>query len=104
MMMLIFQSNLYLPISELENSGGYSDIYLQRRSNLYPKIKTDWVWEIKYIREKDAGKKSLIAAEKKEAIDQLQRYKNSNFFKERTDVRFLAVVFIGKKNYFMEEV
>jgi hypothetical protein len=103
-MMLIFQSSFYLPISELENSDGYSDIYLQRRSNLYPKIKSDWVWEIKYIREKDAGKKSLIAAEKKEAITQLQRYKNSNFFKDRTDVRYLAVVFIGKKNYFVEEV
>jgi hypothetical protein len=104
MMTLIFQSNFYLPISELENSGGYSDIYLQRRSHLYLDITTDWVWEIKYVREKEAGKRSLITAKKKEAIDQLQRYKASNLFRDRADVRFLAVVFIGKKNYFMEEV
>jgi hypothetical protein len=46
---ILFQTNLYLPISEMENSGGYTDIYLQRRNNLYKGIKTDWIWEIKYV-------------------------------------------------------
>jgi hypothetical protein len=100
---LMFQGGYYLPISELENSGGYSDIYFQRR-NLYPLVKTDWVWEIKYVKEEDAGKKSLIAEKKNEAITQLQRYKNSNLFKGRNDVRYLAVVFIGKKKYWTEEL
>jgi len=104
MMTLIFQSDFYLPISEFETSGGYCDIYLQRRNSLYPKIETDWVWEIKYIKQSDSENEQLIAEKKMEAITQLQRYKNSTVFKDRTDVRFLAVVFIGKKEYFVEEV
>ena len=35
---------------------------------------------------------------------QLQRYKSSSFFKDKTDVRFLSVVFIGKKDYSIEEI
>jgi len=103
MMTLIFQSNLYLPISEYETSGGYCDIYLQRRE-LNPKVQTDWVWEIKYVKESDAGKRSLIARKKKEALAQLHRYKNSQKFSDRKDVRYLAVLFIGKKKYWMEEI
>jgi hypothetical protein len=100
---IFFTSNYYLPISEFENSEGYTDIYLQR-SHLHPGAMSEWVWEIKYIKEGDAGKKSLIAAKKKEAIAQLQRYKTSNTFKDRNDVRYLAVVFIGKRKYWAEEL
>ena len=101
---VLFQTNLYLPISETENSEGYSDIYLQRRNYLYPAIKSDWVWELKYIKQADAGNKRLIKAKKAEAIAQLQRYKTSNLFKDRMDVRYLMVVFIGKKDYLIEEI
>jgi hypothetical protein len=100
---ILFQNNIYLPISETENSQGYSDIYLQRR-NLYPQVQTDWVWEIKYIKQRDARKTSLVEAAKTEAAAQLLRYKKSNLFKYRTDVRYLYVVFVGKKNYLMEEI
>ena len=41
---ILFQSNLYLPISETENSVGYTDIYLQRR-NLYP-VDYEWILEL----------------------------------------------------------
>jgi hypothetical protein len=34
---IFFQTNIYLPGLEIENSQGYIDIYLQRGSNLYPK-------------------------------------------------------------------
>jgi hypothetical protein len=100
---ILFQNNLYLPISEQENSNGYTDIYLQRRT-LYKVLPIDWVWEIKYIKQSDAKKPSLIEEKKTEAREQLQRYKNSNRFENRTDIRYLAVVFVGKKNYFVEEV
>ena len=100
----LLQSSLYLPISELENSQGYTDIYLQRRNYLYPKILSDWIWELKYVKEADAKKTALIAKKKKEAREQLQRYKASNLFKDRNDVRYLAVVFIGKKKYWIEEL
>jgi hypothetical protein len=101
---ILFQTNLYIPISEMENSKGYTDIYLQRRINLYPKMLHDWIWEIKYVKQADAKKTSVIKSKKKEAIEQLQRYKTSNIFKDRTDARYLAVVFIGKNDCKIEEV
>jgi hypothetical protein len=101
---VLFQTNMYLPISETENYAGYSDIYLQRRDYLYPGIKTDWVWELKYIKQADAENSELIAKKKAEAIAQLQRYQTSNLFKDRTDVRYLAIVFIGKRGHLIEEV
>jgi hypothetical protein len=100
---LFFESKYYLPLSELENSEGYTDIYLSR-SHLHPGSKSEWVWEIKYVMQRDAKKKSLIAAKKREAIEQLQRYKKSSLFKDKTGVRFLCVVFIGKKDYIVEEI
>jgi hypothetical protein len=105
---VLFQTNYYLPISETENSKGYSDIYMQRRNYLYPTIKTDWVLELKYIKQSETKNKKLrdenIKIRKAEALEQLQRYKTSNLFKDRTDVRYLALVFIGKSDYLIEEV
>ena len=100
---LFFESKYYFPISELENSEGYTDIYL-RRSHLHPGAVSEWVWEIKYVMQRDAKKKSIIKARQKEAVMQLKRYKSSNLFKDKTDVRFVSVVFIGKKDYIIEEI
>ena len=99
---ILFQSNLYLPISETENSVGYTDIYLQRR-NLYP-VDYEWVWELKYVKTKESKKQDIIAQKQNEAREQLQAYKNSNLFKDRKDVRYLSIVFLGKKNYIIEEI
>jgi len=101
---ILFQTDYYLPISEPENTGGYIDIYLQRRNNVYKKIKTDWVWEIKYIKQSDADNAELIEQKKSKALEQLQRYKASSLFKDRTDVRYVAAVFIGKTDYLTMEL
>jgi hypothetical protein len=103
MLPIFFTSNYYFPISELENSEGYTDIYL-KRSHLHPKSISEWIFEIKYIKQADAKNEKLIKAEKTKAIQQLQRYKTSNLFKDRTDVRYLAVVFAGKKEYTIVEI
>ncbi|MCL2040574.1 MAG: ATP-binding protein [Bacteroidales bacterium] len=100
---IFFTSYYYFPISELENSEGYTDIYL-KRGHLHPGSVSEWVWELKYIKQKDSKNKKLIAEKKSEAITRLQDYKSSNFFKDKNDVRYLAVVFVGKKDYFIEEV
>ena len=100
---IIFQSGYFIPISELENSDGYSDIYLQRRNDIYPKITTDWIWELKYIKQAESRNKKLFESMKKDAKEKLHRYKKSNLFKNRTDVRYLAVIFTGKTNYWIEE-
>jgi len=59
---------------------------------------------LKYVKQADARKEALIALKKKEAREQLRLYKTSNLFRDRTDVRYLAVVFIGKKKYWIEEM
>jgi hypothetical protein len=100
---ILFQTSYYLPISETENSKGYSDIYLQRRNYLYPGITTDWVWELKYVKQADADDTKIIEEKKQAALEQLQRYKTSNLFSKRTDVRYLMIVFVGKNNCIVEE-
>ena len=100
---IFFASNYYLPFSELENSEGYTDIYL-KRSHLHPASISEWIFEVKYISQRNSKKKNLIEAAKAESKEQLQRYKNSNLFKNRTDVRYLSAVFVGKKDYFIEEI
>jgi predicted nucleic acid-binding protein len=99
---ILFQSNLYLPVSEMENSEGYTDIYLQKRT-LYP-ANYEWVWELKYVKTADAENQTLIAAKQRESMEQLTRYKSSNLFKDKTDVRYLSIVFVGKKDCLIEEV
>jgi hypothetical protein len=101
---ILRQSNYYLPFSETENSKGYTDIYLERRNDLYPKITTDWVWELKYIKQADAENDELIKTKKAEALEQLHRYKTSNRFQGRMDVRYLTILFIGKTDHRIEEV
>jgi hypothetical protein len=101
---ILFQSNFYLPHSETENSKGYTDIYLERRDYLYPKITTNWVWELKYIKQKDAENQEVIAEKKAKALEQIQRNKSSTRFKDRKDVRYLTVQKKKKKDYLAEEV
>ena len=99
---IFFTSNYYFPISELENSAGYTDIYL-KRGNLHPGSISEWVFEIKYVKQCDAENEKLINEKQTKAVTQLQRYKNSNFFIDRTDIRYLAAVFVGKKTYYVTE-
>jgi hypothetical protein len=101
---IFMQTELYLPISETENSKGYTDIYLQRKDNLFPGIKTDWVLELKYVKQSDAEKQTVIDAKKAEALEQLKRYKTSNLFKDRTDVKYLMVNKKRKNRYISQEV
>jgi hypothetical protein len=103
MLGILFQSNYYFPISEMENNGGYSDIYL-KRGNRFPDTDYEWVWEVKYIKEKDMGNSTLISAKKAEALTQIKRYKESAMFKDRTDVRYLTVMFLGGAQFEIEEI
>jgi hypothetical protein len=101
----LFQSKLYLSISELEVTQGYTDIYLQR-SHLLPDIPYEWVWEIKYVKKGDVAgkKKSVLKTKQEESRIQLKRYRNSHQFADRKDVRYLSLIFIGKDKYEIEEI
>jgi hypothetical protein len=89
----LFQSKLYIPITEMEVSRGYTDIYLQR-SHDRPEIPYEWVWEIKYIKKEDADK--VLDEKRDEVRIQLRKYRDSHLIADRTDVRYLSLIFIGK--------
>lgn len=97
----LFQSKLYVPVSEREVEGGYVDMYLQR-SPLLPDIKFEWVWEVKYIKKGEKTKATLQRA-KEHAFDQIERYRNAQCFSNRNDVRYAAIIFIGKDKYEIHE-
>ena len=103
MLGILFQSSYYFPISEMENDGGYSDIYL-KRSNRFPNTEYEWVWELKYIKGKDKGNSALIKSRKESALSQINRYKESVMFKDRTDVRYLIIIFLGGTQFEIDEV
>ena len=98
----LFQSKLYVPVSEREVEGGYVDIYLQR-SPLLPDVKYEWVWEVKYVKKGEKSKAALQSA-KKEAFTQIDRYRKANYFSARTDVRYAAIIFVGKEKYEIHEL
>jgi hypothetical protein len=95
----LFQSRLYVPVTEKEVEHGYIDIFLQR-SPLLPDIKYEWVWEIKYIKNADAKNVETVCDA---AIVQLEKYRDSHEFAGRTDLRYLSVIFIGKDKYEIKE-
>jgi hypothetical protein len=51
----LFMSSLYLPISEDENINGYTDIYLQKHPAVGD-IKFEYIFEIKYIKKETEDK------------------------------------------------
>jgi hypothetical protein len=101
----LFQSKMYIAITEMEVSQGYTDIYMCR-SHLKPDIPYEWVWEIKYVKKGGAlwRKKSALKTKKKESQVQLKKYRDSPLFAGRTDVRYLSIIFIGKDKYVSEEL
>ncbi|MDR1341712.1 MAG: ATP-binding protein [Prevotellaceae bacterium] len=99
----LFQSKLYVPVTEREVEGGYMDMYLQR-SPLLPDIRYEWVWEIKYIKKGNEKNRKLRQAAKQEALVQLERYRQAACFAERDDVKYAAIIFIGKDKYEMHEL
>jgi len=104
LMSRLLQNKLLMPLSEVENSAGYSDIWLQRGTCTIQKIPNEWLWEIKYIKASDADDEELVKTKLSEALAQLSKYRASAQFTDRTDIRYLAIVFIGKDEYLAEEL
>jgi hypothetical protein len=86
--------------SEREIENGYIDIFLQQDTSVTD-VKYQWVWELKYLKASDKDKLPNI---KKQATKQLQKYKQAELFKNETDVKFAAIIFIGKDKYEIVEV
>ena len=95
----LFQSNIYVTMSEFETGDGYSDIFLQRSPHL-PEIKYEWLLELKYLK---AGDEKELPKAKKEAEEQLQRYMQAYRLTERPNLKTAIIVFIGKNRFEMYE-
>jgi hypothetical protein len=96
----LFRSNLYEPTSEKEVETGYIDIFLQRR---VPDVPCEWVWELKYLKKGDMTK-GTEATTFTAAKEQLERYRQSALLRDRTDVKYAALLFTGKDQYRIEVV
>jgi hypothetical protein len=68
---------------------------LQRNPRL-PDVKYEWVWEVKYLKKEDAG---TLESKRTAAAAQLEKYRRSSLFSSRTDVKYAALIFIGKDQY-----
>ena len=90
----LFQSNAYIPVSEIETNTGYADVYL-RRSPLVPEVKYEWIIELKYLK---ASVKSL-ETHRLDAQKQLQNYGGSSMMKDSKDLKKAVILFIGKNKY-----
>ena len=96
----LFQSNVYIPVSETETDTGYVDIYL-RRSPLLPEVKYEWIFELKYFK---ASEKSMDE-HRSDAQNRLLNYSNSQFFTSprplqmRNDLKKAVILFVGKNKY-----
>jgi dipeptidyl aminopeptidase/acylaminoacyl peptidase len=90
----LFQSNVYIPVSEIETDSGYVDIYL-RRSPLVPEVKYEWIFELKYFK---AGEKAM-ANHRRDAQKQLQDYSGSDMMKDSRDLKKAVMLFVGKNKY-----
>ncbi|MDR3308926.1 MAG: AAA family ATPase [Tannerella sp.] len=99
----LFYGKYFIPISEMEVSEGVTDIYLMR-SGIYRNMPYEWVWEIKYVKQTDANKPAVIEAKKQKSREQLAKYRSSYLFRDRTDVRYLSVIYIGKRKVEIEEI
>jgi hypothetical protein len=96
----LFQSRIYIPMSEYEAVPGYTDIYLQRNPNL-PQIKYEWVLELKYCK---TGKEKDVPRKREEGLAQLHQYLLSHRLNERPDMKGAVVVFTGKNKFEITEI
>ncbi|MDR1270000.1 MAG: ATP-binding protein [Planctomycetaceae bacterium] len=89
-------NNIYIPMSEYEVNPGRVDIFLQRNPN-FPQVKYEWVLELKYC--KTHASQAEINQKRKEGLEQLNQYVHSFRLKNRSDLKFALIIFIGKDKY-----
>lgn len=100
----LFLSNYYLPKSEDENTGGYSDVYLQK-SPAIEGINYEYVLEIKYVKVNADKSKEYVEKDIEdkfaEAFTELEKYKKDKRYADKENIKYAAIVFHGKGEYEM---
>jgi hypothetical protein len=99
------QNQFYRPISELDNDGGYADIFLSPLCNIYKDMVDSYIIELKYCKTNTADEQLQVLF--KEASTQICRYANSDIVKESvktTKLHKLVVIYRGAEMVMCEEV
>ena len=90
------QCQFYRPISELDNDGGYADIFLSPLCDIYKDMTDSYIVELKYCKSSttDEQVKKLFT----EASAQIRRYADSDIVRESvktTQLHKLVVIYRG---------
>ena len=99
------QNQFYRPISELDNDGGYADIFLSPLCDIYKYMVDSYIIELKYCKTNTDDKQLQVLF--KEASAQICRYANSDIVKESvktTKLHKLVVIYRGAEMVMCEEV
>ena len=99
------QNQFYRPISELDNDGGYADIFLSPLCDIYKDMVDSYIIELKYCKTNTADEQLQVLF--KEASAQICRYANSDIVKESvktTKLHKLVVIYRGAEMVMCEEV
>lgn len=99
------QNKFYRPISELDNDGGYADIFLSPLCDIYKDMVDSYIIELKYSKSQttDEQVKKLF----EEASAQISRYADSDTVREAvktTKLRKLVVIYRGAEMVVCEEI
>ena len=99
------QNQFYRPISELDNVGGYADIFLSPLCDIYKDMKDSYIIELKYCKASTTDEQ--LAQLQKEATAQVERYADSNTVREAvktTTLHKLVVMYRGSEMVVCEEI
>ena len=99
------QCKFYRPISELDNDGGYADIFLLPLCDIYKDMEDSYIVELKYCKPLTSDEQLNHLFE--EASAQIRRYADSDIVRESvktTKLHQLVVIYRGAEMAMCEEV
>ena len=102
---LTSQCRFYRPISELDNQGGYADIFLRPRQEIFTDMEHSYIIELKYL--KSQAPEAEVQAAVKQAQAQVCRYADTVNVGENighTALHKVIVVYRGVDMVMCEEV
>jgi len=117
LMAYVIQTGIYRAVSERECEEGYIDLIFERHEG-YKHLKYDWMIEIKYLKESERAKAQETLQKAKKQLEKYAleseysghstyRYSSGNVakaVKQDGCLKLVVVVFIGKKDYIVEEL
>ena len=99
------QNKFYRPISELDNDGGYADIFLSPLCDIYKDMVDSYIIELKYCKSQTTDEQVKKFFE--EASAQISRYADSDMVREAvktTKLHKLVVIYRGAEMAACEEI